>query len=206
MRFVDHQPQQLRVAAGPRAAPGEAAGEGVAQLDGKLHPALDAGGIEVCAVQNQPSDPLGMLQGEAQRDVPAVRKTQYVRAGKMQAVHEAEEILGKLGDGEGRFAPGRAAVATGIDGDDAIGSGKEIDLASEVFEVFAVAVQQEQRRARAPLQIVELNVHCDLPARPPGASAHVGGFVPSPCGCGCIIAQKREFIQRMNGKRRERRR
>ena len=158
MGLVHHQPQQLHLFARFGALAREQPREVVAQHDGDLHVQLHAPWIQVRAVEDQLLHPPGVLQREAQGDVAAVGEAQDVGRIDILLVHEGAQILGELADGEGRTAPGRRAVAASVQRDHAVGLCEEVELAGEVVQALAVAVQQDQRVPRTLFHVVQLNV------------------------------------------------
>ena len=76
-------------------------------------------------------------------------------------VHERQQVIGKLPDGEGGIPPRRFPVAPGVQGIDVILLGEHIDLACEVVAVFTVSVEENQRLSLAFFYVEVLDVHLD---------------------------------------------
>ena len=78
-------------------------------------------------------------------------------------VHEVFQIPRELLERERSAATRRFALATRIDGDNAVFLREVIKLMPEAAAIFAIAVQKNQRIAFALLAIVKLDIHKPTP-------------------------------------------
>lgn len=144
MGLVDHEAQELGVSLGLRAFLRKEGGELVPQHDGELNGGLHPGGVQVGPVEDQPPDPLRVVQGEGQGSIPAVAEAQEVRPVQGVGVHEVQQVEGKLGDGEGCIAPGGLPVAPGVNGVDGTTSTEETSTIEETTSMEETSTIEEE--------------------------------------------------------------
>jgi len=96
-----------------------------------------------------------MGEREQERDVAAVGEADEVRARDVPLDHKFAQILGKLAEREGRLPARGLAVAARIDGQHAVEAGKDLELAGKQRGALAVAVQQDEGKARPAFDAVK---------------------------------------------------
>ena len=158
MGFLDHQAQNLRAELRLQTSAGKEGGQMIAQYNGYLQMELHTRGGQVGSVEDQPVHPFRMGQGEGQGDVSPVAEPQYIGALNLLLVQEVQQVLGKLGHGEGGLAPGGLSMAPGVDGIDRVVEGKGPHLVDKIGTVLPVAVEEEQGRPAALLDIAHGDV------------------------------------------------
>ena len=157
---IHHEAEHLGVRLGFRTPFCEQACDAVTDFDGELRHELHAARVEIGTVQYQLIDALGITQSEDHGDVAAIGEAEDVGFRDMVEVHELEQVVGKLTDGEGGAATRRLTVTTRVDGIDVILLGKLVDLPHEIGAVFAVAMQEDDGLLTVPfLDIKVLKIH-----------------------------------------------
>ena len=124
-----------------------------------MKPGTQALGEQIGRVQDHPPYPFGVAQGKQQGDVAAVTEAQKIGLADPVLVHEIEQVVGKLGEGEGGSSHGGTAVAPGIHSTDKKVAGKRGDLMLEIGAVLAVAVEEQQGGAVTGADGMKLNIH-----------------------------------------------
>ena len=144
--FVDHEPQKLECML-------VACFFGVRVFGGdfRIHLIGQPRGEKVRPVEDQLRHALGMRQSEQQRDIRPIGEAEQARLAKPPIVQECAEVIGKLRKCERCSAARRGAVPARVDRDDAEALGEERHLMLEVRAVLPVAVEQDERLARAVL-------------------------------------------------------
>ena len=78
---------------------------------------------------------------------------------KSAGIHEEEQIVGELSDGEGSSPPRCLPVPSGVQGIDVIGQRERIDLPCEIVTVLSVSVQEDQRLSPALFYEMVYDIH-----------------------------------------------
>ena len=73
-------------------------------------------------------------------------------------IHESEQVVGELADGERGGSPRHLPVSTGIQGEDVPGPGELVDLPLEIIAVLTVSMWENQRLSMPLLYEIVLYV------------------------------------------------
>ena len=118
--------------------------------------------IKVGSIEYQSVHTTRMFHGKDHGDVASVGEAKQMGLSYLVCIHEAQEVVGKLPDGEWCLAPGCLPVPPGVNGKDAIISGKLIHLPLEIVAAFTIAMEEDQRLPPAFFQKEMLDVHDNL--------------------------------------------
>ena len=93
--------------------------------------------------------PARVGQSKRQGDIAPVAEPQDVRPADGLCVHKAQQVGGKLADGEGGRPPGRLPVSPRIQGVHSVFFRKICRLLRKIAPILTVAVEQQQGRPLA---------------------------------------------------------
>ena len=156
---VHHQSKHLGMELRRRTLAGKQSGNPIPDFDGNLHASLHARGIQVGAIQYQTIHAFRIFQGKDHRYISSIREAQQMSFLDLMFVHEGQQVVGKLPDGEWRISTWRLSVPSRIQGIDMKIGSKRLYLVLKIPAILPIAMQEENCRSLSFFIIEMLNRH-----------------------------------------------